>query len=473
MGVRLAMLSFAAAASCGLATQRAPHPSWLFDGTSSVELTLTAPLTDLFAHDADEHETVRGSLSYRDPSSGTSVVLPDIRVSVRGHTSRRESECSFPKLRIKLPTSASAPMPFTGMAGFKIGTHCGEAPPDTLTPNFGRLANETSPPREALTYRILDTAGVPTLRTRPARIRYVDQGRGTGDRGPGIGDGGRGTRDRGSGLVRNALLLEDEDAARERMHAVSDVPMETFGNVQTRGATADAVRIAFGEAMIGNFDWCLRFFPGDRYRCDNLKPLWNVLAFQGANGRTALVAADFDLAGIVVGRHQWFSKVYNAGFLPSRSAIAIEVMSQVQRTRSLFDRAVLDAERRRLLARKRDVFAAIDAAPVDARGRDLARAYVTAFFDDISSDAEFYRPVVTKLNVQVYADTDRVHEACGPRDAIPVGTPVNEVQHTTSMTHVLVLDALWRWSPPHQCKAVQTGPVWIESDAVSRDYPTR
>ena len=452
------MLSLAIGILSGASGQPAAKQSGLFDGIKPVELTLTAPLTDLFAHDTDEHYSVRGSLSYHDPSSDSAFVIPDIRVSVRGHTSRRETECSFPKLRIKLPNADSAPGPFAGMEGFKIGTHCGEAKGDTLTPNFGRLANEMSPPREALAYHILEAAGVPTLRTRVARITYVDRGPGTGDRGP--------------GLVRNALLLEDENAARDRIHAVSQVPMEAFGSVRKRGATEDAVRIAFGEAMIGNFDWCLRFDAGDRYRCDDYKPLWNVLAFERANGETALVASDFDLAGVVVGKHQWFSKVYDDGFLPSRSAIAVEVMSQVQRTRSLFERSALDAERRRLIDRRADVFAAIDAASVDPQGRDLARKYVTAFFDNISGD-EFYRPVVAKLNVQVYADTDRVHEACGLRDAIPVGTPVTELRHTPSMTEVLVLDALWRWAPPHQCETVRHGPVWIESDAISRDYPTR
>jgi hypothetical protein len=319
VGVRLAILSLAAAVWCSVAPQRALEPSGLFDGTTAVELTLAAPLSELFADNADEHDTVRGSLSYRNPESGVSVVLRDVRVSVRGHTSRRETECTFPKLKIKLPAGVPAPPPFAGMQDFKIGTHCGEAPDDTLTPNFGRLANQTSPPREALAYRILDAAGVPTLRTRPARITYVETR--------------SGPTHQARPLVRNALLLEDEEAARARIHAVADVPMETFGNVQRRGAAADAVHIAFGEAMIGNFDWCLRFAPGDRYRCDDYKPLWNVIAFERPNGETALLASDFDLAGVVVGRHAWFSKVYNAGFLPSPSPIAIEVLSLVQRTR--------------------------------------------------------------------------------------------------------------------------------------------
>ena len=33
-----------------------------------------------------------------------------------------------------------------------------------------------------------------------------------------------------------------------------------------------------GEAMIGNFDWCLKFAPDGIYRCNEPKPLWNILA---------------------------------------------------------------------------------------------------------------------------------------------------------------------------------------------------
>ncbi|MGH9409650.1 MAG: hypothetical protein ACRD1V_09385 [Vicinamibacterales bacterium] len=427
----------------------------VFDGTTAVELTLTAPLRELFTKsEHDQKYFVTGSVAYRD-AAAVDTTIDNVDVEVRGHTSQKE--CSFPKLKIDFHKGARIPAPFTGLSGFKIGTHCGENPAGAKTSKFGRLGNETSPLREALAYRLLETAGVPTLRTRPARITYIDSSEGARRSAP---------------LVRDAILIEDEGTVRQRL-GEPQVSLEAFGNVQSRDAASDALRIAFGEAMIGNFDWCLRFFPGDLYRCDDSKPLWNIDAFSRSSGGTALIANDFDLAGIVVGRHSWFEKVYNPGFVPSRSPMEIEVLSQVQRTRSLFDRATLDAERRRLIDRRQAVFAAIDEAKIDAQGRDLARAFVSTFYGDIGDDRAFYRPVVVKLNVQVYADPSRAREACGPRDVIPVGTPVNEVQHSGSMTQVVVLDALWRWAPPRQCTAVRTGPVWISSDAISADYPRR
>jgi hypothetical protein len=95
-----------------------PHID-LLAGAETISLTLEAPLQQLFEkRSADEKYSVPGTLSYKDPSSGADVILKDIQVSVRGHTSREETECTFPKLKLKFhdggalrigtPTSTSA-----------------------------------------------------------------------------------------------------------------------------------------------------------------------------------------------------------------------------------------------------------------------------------------------------------------------------------------------------------------------------
>jgi hypothetical protein len=224
--------------------------------------------------------------------------------------------------------------------------------------------------------------------------------------------------------------------------------------------------------MIGNFDWCLRFSPDDRYRCDASKPLWNVLGFE-RGGALGLMPKDFDLAGIVVGRHPWFDTVWNRDFAESRSPIDIEVLSQVQRTRSLFGRAELDAVRQRFLARQAAVLAAIEQAPVDEEGRALARQYARAFFSAIADDDAFYRPVVGRPGVQLFLDAQGAREACGAGDVIPPGTPVNEVRRSGTMSQVVILDVQWHWTSKHACSTVQRAPVWIASDAITLDYPSR
>ena len=111
--------------------------------------------------------------------------------------------------------------------------------------------------------------------------------------------------------------------------------------------------------MIGNFDWCLKFSPDDIYRCNEPRPLWNVVAFDMGGSKASLLMKDFDLAGMVVGKHSWFDKVWNRKFVQSGSETEIEVLSQVQRTRSLFPRAQLDAERRHFIGRKAALYEAV------------------------------------------------------------------------------------------------------------------
>jgi hypothetical protein len=429
-------------------TQPAQPPAKLeslLEGKGPVTLTIEAPIDELFQKGLeDEKIFVPGKVTFKDPGSGADVVLTDVAVSVRGHTSRRETECGFPKLKLKLK----------GAGSVKIGTHCDDAGEDQLSPKYGRLQNEKSAHREALVYDLLRAIDAPTLKTRPARITYIDKAKG------------------GAPLVRNALLLEDDDDAMKRVGGTAELAMETFGDVTTRGALADGVRIAFAQAMIGNFDWHLKMSPEDKgYRGTDEKPLWNVVAFD-KGGSASLVMKDFDLAGIVVGRHGWFDKVWNSAFVPSKSRTEIEVLSQVQRTRSLFPRALLDAERQRLLGRKSAVDAAIAGATVDEKGRQLARAYVDAFYAAIA-DAQYYRPIVARNDVRIFLDPEGTKEACAPNAVMRAGTPVNEIKRSGTMSQVIILDAQWRWASKNECNAVQDGPVWIPSDAIVKDYPAK
>jgi hypothetical protein len=428
--------------SAAMPALRKAGSSDLLNGSEPIALTLEAPLKELFAQgEENENFSVAGRLSYKDPGTGTNVTR-DAQVSVRGHTSRRETECSFPKLKLK----------FTDGDELKIGTHCGESSDEALSPKYGRLANEKAPHREALVYRLLQAAEVPTLRTRPITVTYADKGQ--------------------APLTRKAMLVEDDGDAKKRLKGTAEIAMEQFGDAKTRGALADAARIAFGEAMIGNFDWHLKNSPEDVYRGNVRKPIWNVLAFGRGDGKAALLAKDFDLAGMVVGRHGWFKTIFNPEYVTSRSEIEIEVLSQVQRTRSLYTRAELDALRRSFTERKGTIYAVLNqAADVDAQGREIARKYLDSFFGAITDDQSFYRPVIAGKDVKVYVDEARTKEACRPGEVAHPGTPVNELKRSGSMSQVVILDAWWRWTAEQRCETVQTSPVWVQSEAITRDFP--
>jgi len=433
----------------------------LFSSHEVVAIRLTAPFNDLIRSTQNDY-AVTGTLSYAAGSERSTI--EGVRISIRGHTSRRSGECTFPKLKLQLPpASARSTGLFAGIKTVKLGTHCGEAGDEAPTSRYGRVLNERSAHREAFVYRLLDIVGVLTLKARPARVTYV-----YADARPGQ------AADEQRPVVRDAFFLEQDDEAVKRAGGRQQVDEKGFTNARDRFTASDTAAIAFAEAMIGNFDWCLKMYPGDAYRCNARHPLWNVIAVVGANGGARPLIYDFDVSGAVSGGHRWFNEVYSDQFLPSRSHTAIEVLGQVQRTRTLFDRAVLDATRAHFMEKKSAAYNALKSASLDDFGRRRIQEYLDAFFTTIASDDEFYRPVVTESRTLPYLDPGRRRVACAAQGPVPVGTVVGDPLRTSGrMIQVVLLDTLWRWGPESKCATVHAEPVWIDGSAVSRDYPPR
>ena len=238
-----------------------------------------------------------------------------------------------------------------------------------------------------------------------------------------------------------------------------------------RFTPADSARLAFAEALIGNFDWCVRFFPNDTYRCDGRHPLFNVLAPKRPDGSAVPVPYDFDLAGMVTGYHRWFARTFNPAFAPGAPEAALEVLGQLQRARTLFTRAQLDAARAEFVSYKDDAYAALTDAQLDDAGRRHAAAYLDAFYAVIESDERFYLPVVVAANTRIFLDAQQTRLACVDA-VVPIGTPVSApVETRGSMLRVLILDALWKWAPPRECDAVHSSSVWVPASSISSHYP--
>jgi hypothetical protein len=431
--------------------------SSLFEQQDVLRLRLEAPFNTLFAHIYDgEDYSVAGTL-LRDDGQGP-MPLGDVKVSVRGNSSKDITECTFPKLKLKWASSGERPMPppFAGLKTFKINTHCGERPDGDLSPGLGRWANEKSPHREALVYRLLAVMRVRTLQARPARIEYVytdpDPDRKPDQRRP---------------FERDALFLEDDDDARKRLGG--EASLEEFTDGRRHFSAVDALNVAFGQAMVGNFDWCLKFAADDPRHCDDNQLLYNVLAFRGGRAAAFPVIYDFDLAGMVAGRHRWFDDTFGRRFLPSGSAVQIEAISQVQQTRSLFTRAELDAARARFKRHQADAYRVLDQASVDPEGRAIIRAHLNAFFLAINADHDFYRPVVSRSGEYAYAEAAALAPVCAAQGPIPVGTPVGRTRAAAGgMIQVDLLD-LFQWAKP--CPAMRSGSVWVRRAAISTDFP--
>ena len=173
----------------------------LLEGDGPIAFTLEAPLAGALPERAAGREGVRSGNSSRIKNPGSAEAeLTGVQVSVRGNTSRRETECTFPKLKLKLAQGGSV----------KIGTHCGEKADDALSAKYGRLANERSPQREALVYDLCAPSGRRHSGRVPRAITYVDKAR-------------------PEPIVRHALLLEDDDDAMKRVKGTAEIPLETSG----------------------------------------------------------------------------------------------------------------------------------------------------------------------------------------------------------------------------------------------------
>jgi hypothetical protein len=176
---------------------------------------------------------------------------------------------------------------------------------------------------------------------------------------------------------------------------------------------------------------------------------------------------------MITGRHRWFKDVYYDGFVPSGSQPELEVLGQVQRTRSLFSRSDLDATRALFMQKKADAYRTLESSNVDPSGKQKIREYLDAFFAAIGSDEAFYRPAVVVEGLRAYMDAAQTQDACPTWGPVPVGTVVGEpVETSDKMMRVALLDTRWQWATPKPCAAVHRGPVWIQRDAVSRDYPS-
>lgn len=175
---------------------------------------------------------------------------------------------------------------------------------------------------------------------------------------------------------------------------------------------------------------------------------------------------------MVTGRHSWFPTIFNASFVEGRSEAAVEVAAQLQHTRGLFPREVLDEARRRFAAKKAAAFRALDEAAVDDRGRQRMTNYLDPFFAAMEHDEAFYLPVVVREQTRAFADAAGARDACVSGGSLPVGTPVSApLGRQGKRIQVLVLDALWHFTGREKCSAILKGPVWIDGDAIGSDYP--
>jgi hypothetical protein len=130
----------------------------VFASEDRFDLNVEAPVAKLIV----DHQETDGKIVL---ASGRRIKM---KLSVRGQSSAKPSECTFPKMKIVIDEKEDLRgTPYEGHRKLAINTHCGVREITDKTP-LGRIANELSPIREELAYRLVRAIGVPTYRTRLA-----------------------------------------------------------------------------------------------------------------------------------------------------------------------------------------------------------------------------------------------------------------------------------------------------------------
>jgi hypothetical protein len=328
----------------------------VFASEDRFDLDVEAPVAQLIADHQRAREARRPS-----PEMDGKIVLPSgrkivMKLSVRGQSSAQPSECTFPKMKIVIDKDENLDgTPFKGHRKLAINTHCGEKSITEKTPH-GRIANELSPIREELAYRLVRAIGVPTYRTRLAFINWIDGKAGTT-------------------TSKHGLILESTGDAIERFERDGLLPAGSKEQEVPSGANPNffvdtrpmdqrqILGVYFAEAIVGNFDWF--FMPQGGNGNEALRNIDLVGKTDGPDAHVLPIPQDFDLTTTVNQSN------------PASQAIDIN-MSKVTAS---FPADLVASAAADLIPRKPAVDAAIDSAEhVDRAGRERAHEHVNLFF---------------------------------------------------------------------------------------------
>lgn len=273
---------------------------------------------------------------------------PEVRiaaeVSLRGNTSLSPLECSFPKYKLHFTSEAVSGTLLAGVEQLGVGSHCSYRGGNSAL--YGRSYDGKSPHREALVYRLLEILGIPSFKTRPLLVKYIDTEITTGP----INE------------VRwhQAFALESLKQFAER-YELEMIDEQTASKVELAdpGVTdmQRIARIALFNEMIGNNDWKLNL-----NELPSLRQNWNVYLAKNRSGQIEVVPYDFDLASVVARTDQKSSEPQNTlRKLPPVQVLVAKMVFAGQRARLMQEIESLKA--------------------VDSEGYQYFKAQFDAFFN--------------------------------------------------------------------------------------------
>jgi hypothetical protein len=256
---RLTVLLLVSLASLAIAQEqpsgKPPRPERLFRSRDPLELTLRAPLGELFKdRDTLVSKPQAGVLELTDEKLGA-ISLP-VTLETRGHFRLKRSTCSFTPIKVTFDKEKAKGTVFNDQKSLKLATHC---------QNAGR--NEQNLLIEESIYRMYNALTPLSHLTRLAKIKYIPE-------------------DSTKTVTKYAFFVEDDDDLAKRNGAKL--------LMQQGGAFSDMEPqqmdlLATFEYMIGNTDWSV-------FAIHNIRVLD---VGSAAGGYYYPVAYDWDFSGLV------------------------------------------------------------------------------------------------------------------------------------------------------------------------------
>ncbi len=225
----------------------------IFDGDKPLELTFTADFSNLIENKDKLSDESQFPLTIE--VAGEAALAG--KIALRGGL--RRGMCRFPPFKIEFDKRIKTPGTFLNVKELKLVTHC-----DSTMAPYGNLIRE-----ERLNYQLMEKFSPLALKTREAKIRYVDS---SGKLAP---------------IEGFAFFIEDGgDFAKRSGLTTNKTPVDGVEAVDPE----NLAEVALFQALIGNTDWGVIQA--------STKSGHNVRIYRRQDNSIVLVPYDFDLAMI-------------------------------------------------------------------------------------------------------------------------------------------------------------------------------
>jgi hypothetical protein len=311
----------------------------LFASVEPVDVTITADFKAVQRdRNVDSKKMFPGTLSI--VTGGVAGDAIPIQLRTRGHARRNVRTCDFAPLRLEFPKDQVKGTIFQGQGAVKLGTHCQDS--DVF---------QQYTLKEHLASRILNVLTPRSLRSRLARVTYVDSASGK------------------KPFTRLGIFFEDADDMAKRVEAREE-PRERllFGRLDQ----PTLILMSLFEYMIANTDY-------------SIAALHNVVIVVDSKGVIYPVPYDFDYSGLV-----------NAHYaVPAKFLGLASVRDRLYRGPCKTE-PELEPTLEQFRAKKDEILALPAAMPgLDDGHRKNTEKYLNEFFDLVSRPDKVKRTFVT------------------------------------------------------------------------------